>query len=46
VVDAPCRRCCIKILSLQEVQQMSLDGDFRSAVLPNQVCSSSDGRIV
>ncbi|KAE8125982.1 hypothetical protein FH972_020740 [Carpinus fangiana] len=36
---------CIKILSPQEVQQMSLDGDFGSAVLPNQACSSSDGGI-
>nr|AUZ96284.1 Auxin response factor [Malus domestica] len=35
---------CIKILSPQEVQQMSLDGDFGgNAVLPNQACSSSDG---
>lgn len=34
---------CIKILSPQEVQQMSLDGDFGSGVLPNQACSSSDG---
>ncbi|KVH89876.1 Aux/IAA-ARF-dimerization [Cynara cardunculus var. scolymus] len=36
---------CIKILSPQEVQQMSLDGDFggNSGVLPNQACSSSDG---
>ncbi|CAB4292586.1 unnamed protein product [Prunus armeniaca] len=34
----------IKILSPQEVQQMSLDGDFGgNAVLPNQACSSSDG---
>ncbi|PWA59071.1 auxin response factor 19 [Artemisia annua] len=34
---------CIKILSPQEVQQMSLAGDFgRSSVLPNQACSSSD----
>ncbi|KAJ8753116.1 hypothetical protein K2173_017666 [Erythroxylum novogranatense] len=32
----------IKILSPQEVQQMSLDGDFGNAVLPNQACSSSD----
>ncbi|KAB1212046.1 Auxin response factor 5 [Morella rubra] len=36
---------CIKILSPQEVQQMSLDGDFGSGVLPNQACSSSDGGI-
>ncbi|KAJ0014010.1 hypothetical protein Pint_20889 [Pistacia integerrima] len=37
-------RCglCIKILSPQEVQQMSLDGDFRNYVLPHQACSSSD----
>ncbi|KAL3534980.1 hypothetical protein ACH5RR_003441 [Cinchona calisaya] len=34
---------CIKILSPQEVQQMSLDGDFGNSVLPNQACSSSDG---
>ncbi|XP_062115299.1 auxin response factor 19-like isoform X2 [Humulus lupulus] len=35
---------CIKILSPQEVQQMSLDGDFGgSGPLPNQACSSSDG---
>ncbi|XAR47977.1 hypothetical protein NMG60_11030637 [Bertholletia excelsa] len=34
---------CIKILSPQEVQAMSLDGDFGSGVLPNQACSSSDG---
>ncbi|KAF3437281.1 hypothetical protein FNV43_RR20034 [Rhamnella rubrinervis] len=35
---------CIKILSPQEVQQMSLDGDFGgNIVLPNQACSSSDG---
>ncbi|XWS71033.1 hypothetical protein CRYUN_Cryun03dG0101900 [Craigia yunnanensis] len=27
---------CIKILSPQEVQQMSLDGDFGNSVLPNQ----------
>ncbi|XP_027357893.1 auxin response factor 19-like [Abrus precatorius] len=33
---------CIKILSPQEVQQMSLDGDFGNG-LPNQACSSSDG---
>ncbi|GJT81954.1 auxin response factor 19-like protein isoform X1 [Tanacetum coccineum] len=34
---------CIKILSPQEVQQMSLDGNFgRSSVLPDQACSSSD----
>ncbi|XP_075502128.1 auxin response factor 5-like [Primulina tabacum] len=32
---------CIKILSPQEVQQMSLDGDFGNNVL-NQACSSSD----
>lgn len=35
---------CIKILSPQEVQQMSLDGDFGgNSVLQNQTCSSSDG---
>ncbi|KAF5199558.1 Auxin response factor [Thalictrum thalictroides] len=34
---------CIKILSPQEVQQMSLDGDLATSVLPNQACSSSDG---
>ncbi|EEE56277.1 hypothetical protein OsJ_05331 [Oryza sativa Japonica Group] len=34
---------CIRILSPQEVQQMSLDGDLGSNVLPNQACSSSDG---
>ncbi|KAF5749407.1 auxin response factor 2 family protein [Tripterygium wilfordii] len=33
---------CIKILSPQEVQQMSLDGGFGTSVLPNQACSSSD----
>ncbi|KAL0552105.1 hypothetical protein IC582_011202 [Cucumis melo] len=33
----------IKILSPQEVQQMSLDGDIGNGVLPNQACSSSDG---
>ncbi|KAJ4963557.1 hypothetical protein NE237_023496 [Protea cynaroides] len=33
----------IKILSPQEVQQMSLDGDLGNGVLPNQACSSSDG---
>lgn len=33
---------CIKILSPQEVQQMSLDGDFGNSVLSNQACSSSD----
>ncbi|CAN1761896.1 Auxin response factor 5, partial [Linum perenne] len=33
---------CIKILSPQEVQQMSLDGDLGNSVLPNQACSSSD----
>ncbi|KAL1568142.1 auxin response factor 19-like isoform X1 [Salvia divinorum] len=36
---------CIKILSPQEVQQMSLDGDFGDNVLPNQVCSSSDNAV-
>ncbi|KAL6508470.1 hypothetical protein OROHE_021603 [Orobanche hederae] len=36
---------CIKILSPQEVQQMSLDGDFGNSVLPNQACSSSDNGI-
>ncbi|PSS36364.1 Auxin response factor like [Actinidia chinensis var. chinensis] len=34
---------CIKILSPQEVQAMSLDGDFGKSALPNQACSSSDG---
>ncbi|KAL8222937.1 hypothetical protein R6Q57_020336 [Mikania cordata] len=35
---------CIKILSPQEVQQMSLDGDFGgNSVVQNQTCSSSDG---
>ncbi|KAA8522681.1 hypothetical protein F0562_009157 [Nyssa sinensis] len=34
---------CIKILSPQEVQQMSLDGDFGNSILPHQACSSSDG---
>ncbi|KAL8189467.1 hypothetical protein R6Q57_029033 [Mikania cordata] len=35
---------CIKILSPQEVQQMSLDGDFGgNCVVPNQACSSSGG---
>ncbi|CBI24055.3 unnamed protein product, partial [Vitis vinifera] len=34
---------CIKILSPQEVQQMSLDGDIGNSVLQNQACSSSDG---
>ncbi|KAJ8767695.1 hypothetical protein K2173_020635 [Erythroxylum novogranatense] len=32
----------VKILSPQEVQQMSLDGDFGNGVLPNQACGSSD----
>ncbi|GMJ07170.1 hypothetical protein HRI_004386200 [Hibiscus trionum] len=32
----------IKILSPQEVQQMSVEGDFGNSVLPNQACSSSD----
>ncbi|KAK5834702.1 auxin response factor 19-like isoform X1 [Gossypium arboreum] len=32
---------CIKILSPQEVQQMSMDGEFGNSVLPNQDCSSS-----
>lgn len=38
-------RCvrCIKILSPQEVQQMSLDGENVNLSLPNQACSSSDG---
>ncbi|XP_075489405.1 auxin response factor 19-like isoform X1 [Primulina tabacum] len=36
---------CIKILSPQEVQQMSLDGDFDNRVLPNQACSTSDNGI-
>ncbi|MQL92192.1 hypothetical protein Taro_024815 [Colocasia esculenta] len=35
---------CIRILSPQEVQQMSLDGDLAgNNILPNQACSSSDG---
>nr|GEW46312.1 auxin response factor 19-like [Tanacetum cinerariifolium] len=34
---------CIKILSPQEVQQMSLDGDFGGNSVLNQACSSSDG---
>nr|XP_043623178.1 auxin response factor 19-like [Erigeron canadensis] len=35
---------CIKILSPQEVQQMSLDGDFGgNNTLQNQACSSSGG---
>ncbi|RWW79867.1 hypothetical protein BHE74_00011813 [Ensete ventricosum] len=34
---------CIKILSPQEVQQMSLDVDLGNNNLPNQACSSSDG---
>ncbi|VAI91038.1 unnamed protein product [Triticum turgidum subsp. durum] len=34
---------CIRILSPQEVQQMSLDGDLGSSVVPNQACSSSEG---
>ncbi|KAJ9550642.1 hypothetical protein OSB04_014687 [Centaurea solstitialis] len=45
LVYGVCELCsCIKILSPQEVQQMSLDGDFggNSGVLPNQACSSSD----
>ncbi|KAK9076880.1 hypothetical protein SSX86_005215 [Deinandra increscens subsp. villosa] len=33
---------CIKILSPQEVQQMSLDGDFGVVQDQNQTCSSSD----
>lgn len=33
----------IRILSPQEVQQMSLDGDLGNGLLPNQACSSSDG---
>jgi hypothetical protein len=33
---------CIKILSPQEVQQLSLDGNFGKSVMPNQACSSSD----
>ncbi|CAM8931581.1 unnamed protein product [Rhodiola kirilowii] len=33
----------IKILSPQEVQKMSLDGDVSNSVLLNQACSSSDG---
>ncbi|KAJ8478297.1 hypothetical protein OPV22_022024 [Ensete ventricosum] len=34
---------CIKILSPQEVQQMSLTGDLANNVLPKQACSSSEG---
>ncbi|GJM90183.1 hypothetical protein PR202_ga06440 [Eleusine coracana subsp. coracana] len=34
---------CIRILSPQEVQQMSLDGDLANNALSNQACSSSDG---
>ncbi|CAA6671181.1 unnamed protein product [Spirodela intermedia] len=35
---------CVRILSPQEVQQMSLDGDIAgNSSLPNQACSSSDG---
>ncbi|XP_073225941.1 auxin response factor 19 isoform X2 [Cicer arietinum] len=34
---------CIKILSPQEVQQMSIDGDFGNGGLPKQAGSSSDG---
>ncbi|CAL9157253.1 auxin response factor 19 isoform X1 [Musa acuminata AAA Group] len=34
---------CIKILSPQEVQQMSLDVDLGNNNLPNQACNSSDG---
>ncbi|XP_020689469.1 auxin response factor 19 isoform X1 [Dendrobium catenatum] len=33
----------IRILSPQEVQQMSLDGDLGNGILPHQACSSSDG---
>ncbi|XP_022847289.1 auxin response factor 19-like isoform X3 [Olea europaea var. sylvestris] len=36
---------CIKILSPQEVQQMSLDGDFGNSILQNQDCSSSDNGV-
>ncbi|KAL3825544.1 hypothetical protein ACJIZ3_021573 [Penstemon smallii] len=36
---------CIKILSPQEVQQMSLDGDFGNNIIPNQTCSSSDNGV-
>ncbi|XP_022842836.1 auxin response factor 19-like isoform X1 [Olea europaea var. sylvestris] len=36
---------CIKILSPQEVQQMSLEGDFGNSILPNQDCSSSDNGV-
>ncbi|GER42033.1 auxin response factor [Striga asiatica] len=36
---------CIKILSPQEVQQMSLDGDFGNNVPTNQACSSSDNGV-
>ncbi|KAI4376396.1 hypothetical protein MLD38_014164 [Melastoma candidum] len=34
---------CIKILSPQEVQQMSLDGCVEDSVLPNHACNSSGG---
>ncbi|KAJ0985196.1 hypothetical protein J5N97_003552 [Dioscorea zingiberensis] len=34
---------CIRILSPQEVQQMSLEGDLGNNILSNQTCSSSDG---
>ncbi|XP_077215136.1 auxin response factor 19-like [Tasmannia lanceolata] len=34
---------CIKILSPQEVEQMSRDGDLGNNILPNQASSSSDG---
>nr|XP_009403030.1 PREDICTED: auxin response factor 19-like isoform X1 [Musa acuminata subsp. malaccensis]XP_009403031.1 PREDICTED: auxin response factor 19-like isoform X1 [Musa acuminata subsp. malaccensis] len=34
---------CIKILSPQEVQQMSLTGDLANNILPKQACSSSEG---
>ncbi|KAG8376339.1 hypothetical protein BUALT_Bualt09G0052900 [Buddleja alternifolia] len=36
---------CIKILSPQEVQQMSLGGDFGNNILQNQACSSSDNGV-
>ncbi|KAG8373921.1 hypothetical protein BUALT_Bualt11G0075500 [Buddleja alternifolia] len=36
---------CIKILSPQEVQKLSLDGDFGNSVLQNQACSSSDNGV-
>lgn len=37
---------CIRILSPQEVQQMSLDGDLDKSFLPSKACNSSDGKNV